>query len=352
MKTIIYRVLITILIVSAWLVFFDIATQVLLKVLDKDGLNNYFSYGLSTELQIREMFIENIPNNSVLHAGWISEEKFRERGTEADITVYGMSFSNYIADQLIEANRELVVRKIDGPTIPLNHSLSSFLVDKDVCQSKVVVLGVLDCSLKYINSMTNDTIGSDTPKGSFYPQFVYSPEGLKQLYPRINSFEDLQTCMSDRTLWDENLDILKNYDKSYSPFIYKYNILDKSIIGRFIKRWLKSRHNKNITEKTFHDGVFNLEVVSQAEDLISLFVHEANLSGFTPIVILIETQSYGEALGESMTPFLEDLGVDYLNTGDLVSTKNPSNFKADGHFTVENDKKIATELEKLLNGKI
>ncbi len=348
MREIIHKLERTSLIIIVWLVVFDIGSQFLLKVLNNEKLNKFFSYGLSTEMQIREMFKKEIPANSVLHSGWISDEKFRQRGTTADITFYGMSFSNHIADQLIGLDNELLVRKIDGPASPINHSLSSFLVDKDVCTSRFAALGVLDSSLKYINAMTNDTIGVDTPMGSFYSQFVVSPEGYEQITPYINSFEDLQTALSDRELWNENLDLLEKYDKSYSPFIYKRNVLDYSIIGRFIKRWYKSKHNNNVTEKVFHNHKFNEEIVSQAEDLISLFVKEAREYGCTPVVILIETQKYNDALGESFTSFLDDLEVDYLNTGDIVSTKNPVNFKSDGHITVENNKKIAVELDKLI----
>jgi len=348
MKDIIKRASKTLLILFAWLVIFDVGSQILLKILDNEKLSDFFSYGFSTEIQIRNMFKKDIPSNSVLHAGWIDKEKFRERGIEADITVYGMSFSNHIADQLMITDSDLIVRKIDGPASPINHSLSSFLVDKDVCQSRVVALGILDSSLKYINAMTNDTIGGDRPMGSFYPQFIFSSDGYEQIYPKINSFEELQTALSESFLWEENLELLRKYDKSYSPFIYKKNLFDYSIIGRFIKRWYKSRHNKNVTEQVFKNGKFNEETLAQAEALISLFVEEAQASEYIPIVILIETQLYGDALGKTMVPFLDELGVDYLNTGDIVLTTNPANFMSDGHITAENNEKIAIELDRLV----
>ena len=348
MKEFIKKILRTCGLVLLWLVIFDAGSQIIIKILDNDKINSFFSYGLSTERQIRDMFKEEIPMNSVLHAGWISEDKFRERGTEVDITFYGMSFSNHIADQLMEIDQDLVVRKIDGPAAPLNHSLSSFLVDKDICDSGIVVLGVLDSALKYIESMTNDTIGGDTPMGSFYPRFVETPEGLEQVFPGINSFEQLEVALLDESLWRKNLELLRNYDNSYSPWIYRRNVLDYSITGRFIKRWYKSKHNEIITKKAYNNRKFNEIVILQAEGLIRIFVEEAKKSGFVPVIILIETQLYGDALNESLRLFLEELGTDYLSTGDIVSTTNPADYMADGHITEENNRKIALALDNLI----
>lgn len=352
MKVILDSVLKAFLIVLAWLAVFDIGSQVLIKVLDNKRLNNYFSYGLSTEAQIRNMFNNKIPDDSVLHAGWINKRRFSERGTEADITLYGMSFSNQIADQLMDLDPEFVIRKISGPSAPINHSLSSFLIDKDVCQSKIVVLGVLDSSIKYINSMTNDTIGVDAPYGSFYPRFITSSKGLEQIHPLINSFGDLQAAMSGGNLWEENLEVLKSYDKFYCSFIYKQNVLDYSIIGRFVKRWYKAKHNRNITREIYNDRKFNKNILAQAENLIALFVKEAKANSCLPFVILIETQQHGNSLGEGLGPFLNGMGIDYLITGNIVSTTNPANFKSDGHFTMENNKKIAVKIYKQISVKL
>jgi hypothetical protein len=348
MRNSVNKILETCAIVLVWLVLFDVGAQFLLKIVDNEKLNNFFSYGLSTETQIRNMFKEDIPDNSVLHAGWNEKDKFISRGISADVTFYGMSFSNHIADQLMTVDENLTIRLIDGPASPLNHSLSAFLIDKDVCRSQVAVLGVLDSSLKYLNAMTNDTIGSDSSMGSFYPRFELNESGLEQIKPKINSFEQLEKAINDKTFWDDNLSIIKEHDENYSGLIYKSNILDYSIMGRFLKRWYKGRHNDIVTKRVFSDEVFTEKIIDQASDMIDLFIHEAGENGVTPIILFIETQKYQNALSTGFKSYMDKLECPYLVTGDLVLTDNPANFKGDGHITEENNKKIAIELNHMV----
>jgi len=346
------KIIQSLLLLSIWLLIFDLGSQLFLAVIDNPKLNQYFSYGLSTEAQIRNMLEQGVSENSVLHAGWINKNDFIDKGSNADITFYGMSFTNHIADQLQEVKSNSVIRKIAGPAAPINYSLSAYLMDKEVCHSKVVVLGVLDSSLKYVNALTNDSIGVESPVGSFYPRFITTPEGYTQITPQINSFEDLQRAIENESLWQSNLEFLAQYDQNYSSFLYKGNLLDYSIMGRFFKRWYKSKHNSLITGKVFENNQFSEETIKHTEELITIFIKEAEKKGQFPIVLLIETPMYGNSLEQQLSPFLKSKEVTYLNTSSIVSTTDPSNFLSDGHITLDNNRKIAKQLSQIIESKL
>ena len=62
--------------------------------LAEESMRRYLWYGTSFEAKLREMVnTPNQPDSSVLYAGWLGDDRLRSLPKEADLTVYGMSFS-------------------------------------------------------------------------------------------------------------------------------------------------------------------------------------------------------------------------------------------------------------------
>lgn len=352
-KMAIYNFSKTFTLIIGWLIIFDLSVQGILHVSPSklSRIEQYFNYGLSVETQIRRMLDSGLKSNSVLYSGWFDRESYREKGVQADITMYGMSFSNHVADQIRDLKPEISIRTISGPAAPLNHSYYAYQIDRGICRSEYVVLGILASSLKNINAMTNDTLGVDSPFGSFYPTYVQDGSALRILMPEINSFEELETSINDNLLWARHLENLKKNDKHYKELIYKSNILDNFISGRLFKRWYKAKNNNLNTNKVHNSRGFdqNSNSIQLTNVLVSNFIREARENNSIPIVLLFQPQGYDDHLFLALEETLEQNNVYYINSHEIVPATDPQNFISDGHYTKENDRKIAFELINIIN---
>jgi len=342
----------TILLVIFWLFIFDIFLQIMLSTtFFKDTkIDKYFNYGLSVETQLRNMVESELPPNSVLKAGWFNRELNISKGEVSDITIYGMSFSNHISTQIKKIEQDITIRTISGPAAPLNHSYYAYQVDKHLDQSDIIILGILDSSIKNIAAMTNDTMGVDSPYGSFYPRYKLEGAILKPELSAINSFQELKDSLSDNLLWEKQLDILQENDSHYSKVIYCSNFLDLSIIGRLIKRWYKIRHNNVISNQIHDNNGFdnNSDSIKIANQIVKNFAQEVRADESIPIILLFHTQGFSTHIYDALKDTLNIYNIDYVSTDKIFSTTDPQNFLPDGHFTEKNDEKIAQEVLNLI----
>ena len=342
----------TILLIIFWLITVDVMLQLVLSIsfFQNTKIKQYFDYGLSVESQIRKM-IENDKPNSVLHAGWFDKEIYKSKGEVADITLYGMSFSDYVGNQLQELAPEMIIRTISGPASPLNHSFYAYTIDKEICKSDYAVLGILDSSIKYLEAMTNDTIGVDSPYGSFYPRYFIDGTNLNLQLSTINTFLELKESIYNKSLWGKQLETLRVNDANYNNLIYKSNILDFSIIGRLIKRWYKTKHNKSLVNRIHTSNGFNLnrKSIRLANLIVMKFAQEARENDSIPIILLFHTQGYGDHLFTAFENTISQYDIPYISTHNIFSVSDPKNFIRDGHYTDRNYNKIALDLLNLVN---
>jgi len=342
----------TILLTLSWLLVFDIAIQMFLTIplMESSKLKQYFNYGLSVEKQLKNMLGKDLYPKSVLYAGWFDTESYKKLGEEADMTIYGMSFSNQVAAQVRELTTDIDVRTISGPGVPLNHSYYAYQVDKDICRSKYVVLGILSTAIINIDAMTNDTLGTDHIHGSFYPRFKQQGLNLTAVFPKINSFNDLKTSIYNNNLWADHLQTLKANDNHYSEFIYKSNFLDISVLGKLFKRWYKIKRNNSITNEIHNKEGYNLknENIKIANLIVENFAKEVRDNNSVPIVLLFQTQGFDDHLFTALENTLVRNRIDFISSHTIAPANDPSNFISDGHFTKENTRKIAIELLNLI----
>ena len=87
------------------------------------SLRRFFWYGTSYEAKLRQLVnTPNLPANSILYAGWLGDGKIQNLPNDVDVTVYGMSFSAYLADAMHELRPQQRQRVIAGPGAPLNQT--------------------------------------------------------------------------------------------------------------------------------------------------------------------------------------------------------------------------------------
>ncbi len=352
-KIAIFNFIKTFILILSWLLLFDISVQVILNTtfLRNSKIEQYFSYGLSVETQIRKMLKPELDPKSVLHSGWFDKESYNEKGILANITMYGMSFSNHVAKQIRIIKPAITIRTISGPAAPLNHSYYAYKIDKEICNSEYVVLGILASSIKNINAMTNDSLGVDVPYGSFYPTYIQEGSALKESLPEISSFEELEASINNNILWDKHLDNLRKNDKHYKDIIYKSNFLDYFILGRLLKRWYKIKNNNLNTNLLHNRDGFNLDSdsIQITNLLVRNFVKDVRANNSVPIVLLFQPQGYDDHLYQALKETLQQNNIYYISSHEIVPTTNPRNFISDGHYTEENDRKIANELMNLID---
>lgn len=353
-ESIIKKIVPSILWIIIFLFTLDAGLQFLLSlnIVQVKGISSFFNYGFSTEAKIQHLFHEKpIPPKSVLYAGWLNNETWKDQPANADVAIYGMSFSNNIAHRLGQICDTLVIRQISGPSAPPSHSYAAYMLDKDQHSAKFVVLAILAGNLKYMLGITNDTIGWDFTLPCTYPRYHIVDDQLSTINPYINSFEELEKAMQSPEIWDRHLAQLSEYDNYYSSLLYPQNIFDKSILGRLIRRGLATRQNLNATSEIHNNRGFNEdhEAIAVLKKIIINFNTDARANNRIPIVALINNQGYADHLYQITKETLAEYQIPFLSTHDICPATEPRNFIKDGHFTAACDIKIARKLLALMN---
>ncbi len=353
-KSILKKIALTIIWIIFFLFLFDAGLQILFRINISQiaEISSFFNYGLSSEAKIRQSFQDKpIPHNSILYAGWLHEDTWKDQPANADIAIYGMSFSNNIAHRLGQICDTLVIRQISGPSAPPSHSYAAYLLDKNQHTAKFVVLAILAGNLKYLLGMTNDTIGWDFTLPCTYPRYFSAEDQLSAVIPYLNSFSELEKAIQTPELWDKHLAQLSEYDNYYNPLLYPQNIFDESIIGRLIRRGLATRQNLMATADIHNRHGFNEnhEAIMVLKKIIINFNVDARSENRIPIVLLIHNQGYADHLYQVTQKTLSEHHIPYLSTHDICPATDPRNFISDGHFTAVCDIKIARKLLALMN---
>jgi hypothetical protein len=320
-------------------------------------LQNYFDYGRSIEGKLRRLVGKTPEGDApIVKSGWLSRECDVPSTFERDqpsFDIYGMSFTNHIADEMERLEPGLAGRRFGGPAAPPNHSFACFLrrLAGNRTLAPVQIIGVLASSVRRMETISGLTTSFESPMPFTYPRYSLTDEGrLEGRMPSIRSEDDLRSALDDPRKWRAFENDLAAADYFYSRAVFRADILDHSVMARMLRRaWGQRMVNERTDALRTKDGFSGApDIMPVLREMLLDFAAKARERGARPIVILIEDRGYGGTISAPVVPMLRANAIDFISTSAIVAPDDSGNFVADGHFTSGGFEKIARAVLKVL----
>jgi hypothetical protein len=321
------------------------------------SLQRYFDYGRSIEGKLRRE-VGSTPEQdaAIVKAGWLANDCDIATSTppgKFTFDIYGMSFSNRIARQMVRLDPGLASQSFAGPAAPPNHSYACFVrrAEAKLNRAPIQIFGILASSVPRMETISGLTTSFEAPEPFTYPRYSLARDGRIVGYsPSINTPEDLRVVLANPAKWRAFLDELAAHDAFYAPRVFQADVFDYSVLTRMIRRaWGQRVLRDRTTALRAADGFSGApDIAPVLRAMLIDFANRARTAGEHPIVILIEDQGYGGTLSAIAAPALQANHIDFVITSMIISPDDASNFLADGHFTPLANEKIAQAVLDLL----
>jgi hypothetical protein len=320
-------------------------------------LQRYFDYGRSIEGKLRRYVGPSLDQDAkIVRAGWLEDCDVPTiaRPGKVIFDIYGMSFSNNIADHLEQIDPDLAGQRFAGPEAPPNHSYACFVrrVRLHLNRAPIQILGVLASSIPRMETLSGLTTSFEVPQPFTYPRYRLNSDGqLAALGSSIKSQQDLHAALSDPEKWHIFLNELAASDAFYQPELVKADIFDHSVLGRMIRRaWAQRSFRDRIGALRPENGFSGAPDIPPVLVAVLLdFAATTRAAGQHPILILFEDRGYGTALSTIAIPELRANNIDFVATSTIASAYDSASFLSDGHFTPAVDQKIARAVLSLIH---
>jgi hypothetical protein len=311
---------------------------------DPSALQRYFDYGRSIEGKLRRM-VGSTPEQdaAIVASGWLSEEcdiDTKELPDKLVFDIYGMSFTNQIAEKLETFDPGLASQRFGGPAAPPSHSYACFRrrIDDRRHVAPIQIIGVLASSVPRMETMSGLTTSFESPEPFTYPRYSLRIDGrLHAEMPLITSRSDLHAALADPQLWHAFVAQLRNHDTFYAEHVFKADLLDHSVLGRLLRRaWgqrtLRERTNALRPEQ---------DIAPTLSAMLLDFREKAWACDSRTVIILLEDRGYNRTLSAILSRTLRENSMDFVATSAIVPPSDSANFLPDGHFTAAANEKIA-----------
>jgi hypothetical protein len=215
--------------------------------------------------------------------------------------IYGMSFSDQIADQMVRLDPGLASRGFGGPGAPPNHSYACFVHRDDAKRDRasIQILGILAGTIPRMETISGLTTSFEDPEPFAYPRYSLASDGhLVGYSSSITTQDDLRAALADPMKWRIFLDELATHDYFYSQPVFKADIFDHSVLARLIRRaWGQRVSRVRTTALRAADGYSGApDIAAVLRAMLIDFANRARTAGERPIVILIENRGYDGTL--------------------------------------------------------
>lgn len=319
-------------------------------------IDKYFGYGISVKRKL-DILIGNDDKEakSISKAGWVDGLPAREvndLNCKRKVTFYGMSFSNRIADRLVELDPCMAVRKVDGPGAPLSHSYYAFKKLGAIDDSEIVVLSVLASTLPKLATVAQLNSAFEYPSAHFYPRYYLEEGLLTSSGVPVESLSRFREIIRDDQSLDKLTQFMEAHDSFYDPWVFGNSWADKSYVLRMLRRSYAGNHIRAVRKNYFTQGSFNNydQLIDISRALVMGFSQHAKNLNRKVVVILIEDGGYYQALSDVFSPLIESQEIDVFNSNQYIDSRDKNNFIYDGHFTRENDELLAKALLEKIRG--
>ncbi len=331
-----------------WLALMDVA----LNQVRMPSVARYFNFGRSIEGKLVEAIGAQADQpNAVVQAGWIDPAQWQrtlpaepQPGADMLVAVYGQSFAFNAVEAMAALDGHMTPRLIGGPAAPVSHSYAAYRADAPLRHADVVVVGILASSLAKAGSISGLSWTFESPAPFTFPKFTLQGGTLSETPPLLHTEQAFREAFAARgDTWRAFKDQLRAQDQGFDRFAFEDSVLDRSALVRLVRRgWVASEQHYRLDDAGPGSDPGGQLAVTRA--LLQRIRQQAADKGERLVVALFQDRGAEVSLLQELGPTLEALGVSYVSSERLFSSRDPANFIADGHFSEQANGLIAQAL--------
>jgi hypothetical protein len=354
------RVLAVALWTLAWLAATDVALNLLADPARAasgamQGISRYLNYGRSIEGKLQmAVGVAGDKPNAIVHAGWIDPSQWaalpstRKPGTDLLVAVYGQSFAFNAAEAMRRLDGRMTLRLLGGPAAPLSHSFAAYRVDAPLRRADVVVVGILASSMAKADSISALSWTFESPAPFTFPKFMLDHGHLQETAPVLRTEDEFRAAFAERgARWRDFKAQLREHDRGFDAFAFDSSLLDRSALARLVRRgWVANQQQYDgpaLNDPANVQTPVALELLRQLKEMTSA-------SGEKLVVVLLHDRGFDGVLEQALGRPLEAMGIGFVSTARLFSSRDPSQFVADGHYTERANQRVAQALWAAVRG--
>jgi hypothetical protein len=351
-----------------YLILMDVAVNIVFKYpedprnISPPKLSQFFEYGRSVEGKLSRMTGKTDEESApIVGSGWIREPKIRYFSSVQDstshptITVYGMSHSVMLAEDLAKVDNSFVVRSCGAPGAVPSWAYAAYISDKERLHSEAVVLAVMTRGVPLTSTTSGTTNHFDSVWPYTYPRYYSMAGNLTAVYPPFLSLAGYREYFYDPEKWNEYVDWLNQNDKYYDPLLFRKTFLDNSSIMRMVRRAYaySSRRRKDARVYNDKDG-FNAhsEEVEILKSIIVSFAEDAKRNSSLPIIYIVNNVFMGDHLYRVLEPTLASHKILYVSSHEICPPDDPTLFEANSHFIPSKNILLAEAVMELIKSNL
>ncbi len=322
------------------------------------GLQQFFEFGRSVEGKLARMTRKTDEESApILATGWIANPRiktFSNAQTAASkpvVTVYGMSHSVLLAEDMAGIDNSLSVRSFGAPGAVPTWSYAAYMSDKERQYSDVVVLAVMTRGVPLICTTSGATKEVESVWPYTYPRFIIENGTLASVSPPFISLDGYREYFYDSTKWRAYVEWLRKYDKYFDPVLFKKTFLDNSSIYRILHRaYAYSAERKK--EARVYDDRKGFNALSEEVQILRLIIEnfsaEARRNHSLPIIYIVNNVSMGDHLYRILEPTLAAQKIPFLSSHEICDPNDPRNYLPDSHFVRSINLELAKAMIKVI----
>ena len=354
--------------ILGYLIVFDASINIFFRY-PKDPRNisppklaQFFEYGRSIEGKLARMTRKTDEESApILAWGWILEPEIRyfselhDSAKHPTITVYGMSHSVLLAEDLAKVDKNFVVRSCGAPGAIPSWAYSAYMSDKEQLHSDVVVLAVMTRGVPLTCTTTGMTNHFDSIWPYTYPRYYSSNGDLVEVRPPFLSLEGYREHFYDPDKWSSYRDWLNQNDKYYDPILFRKTVLDSSSIIRMLRRAYAYSTQRKKDAQVYNDRqgfITDTEEVEVLKSLIVNFSEVAKQEGTLPVIYIVNNVFMGDHLFRLLEPTLSAHEILYLSSHEICPPDDPTLFETNSHFIPSKNILLAEEMMKIIRANL
>ena len=354
--------------VMSYLIILDIAINLIFpyprdpRNISPSALRQFFEYGRSVEGKLARKTRKTDEGSArILSTGWLQDPRIRYFSNDQQavgkpvITVYGMSHSVQLAEEMAKADDSFVVRSFGAPGAVPSWSYAAYLSDRERQHSDVVVLGIMTRGVPLICTTSGTTNHFDSVWPYTYPRFFEKNGTLLQIPPPFTSLAGYRDYFYKPEKWDSYVKWLNRYDKFYDPILYRETILDKSSLLRLLRRgYAYSSRSKKEAKVYDESRGFNeaSEEITILRLMVEQFAEEAKKDGSLAAIYIVNNVFMSDHLYRILKPTLSSHNIIFLSTHELCPPNDPRNYLPDSHFIPSKNMELARAMLQIIKDKM
>jgi hypothetical protein len=358
------KLFIALLWIGAYLTVIDIGINISFpypkdpRNISPSGLQQFFEYGRSVEGKLARMTRKTEEESApILATGWLRGPRVKAfSNTQAIannpvVTVYGMSHSVQLAEDMAKIDRSLAIRSFGAPGAVPTWSYAAYLFDKEQQHSDIVILALMTRGVQLICTTSGTTNHFDSVWPYTYPRYFLRHGTLDSVLPPFVSLDGYREYFYDSRKWGTYVKWLRAYDKYYDPTLFRKTFLDNSSLVRMMRRaYAYSSERKMEAEVYDERNGFNAESdeVRILLSLIENFSEDARRNNSLPIIYIVNNVFMGDHLYGILEPTLSAQKILFLSSHEICPPNDPRNYLPDSHFVPSKNLELAKAMIKII----